>query len=169
MHRSLSHAPARARTHTHTHLPCVPLSLSLASPLSRPPCPTPLPDPTVCVGWGVEGSFAVLITIVARNAVAGRYQNVHAPNQLPPLWEVKNFSGPFFGDSAAGHTYANMLHMLDSGVANVTAALTTAGMWCLPHTISAFPCRFISTDSHRTKRLAIRCEQVHHSAAVHGG
>ncbi len=90
------------------------------------------------------------------------YQNVHAPNQLPPSWEVRNFSGPFFGDSTAGyalfsssvlwhcsalhgkgksivacqmwpfysrHTYANMLHMLDSGLANVTAALSTKGMW----------------------------------------
>lgn len=27
------------------------------------------------------------------------------------------------------HTYANMLHMLDSGVANVTAALSEKGMW----------------------------------------
>jgi arylsulfatase A-like enzyme len=27
------------------------------------------------------------------------------------------------------HTYANMLHMLDSGVANVTAALTARGLW----------------------------------------
>ena len=31
------------------------------------------------------------------------YQNVHAPNQLPPVWEVRNFSGPFFGDTAAGY------------------------------------------------------------------
>lgn len=52
------------------------------------------------------------------------YQNVHAPNQLPPAWEVNNYSQ--FG---AGNTYANMLHMLDSGLANVTAALKGAGLW----------------------------------------
>ena len=52
------------------------------------------------------------------------YQNVHAPNQAPPDWELNNYS--YFG---AGNTYANMLHMLDSGCANVTAALRKRSFW----------------------------------------
>lgn len=50
-------------------------------------------------------------------------QNVHSPYQLPPAWEVQDF--PRMWD----HTYANMLHMLDQAVKNVTAALVAADMW----------------------------------------
>ena len=52
------------------------------------------------------------------------YQNVHAPNQAPPDWELNNYS-----TFAAGNTYANMLHMLDEGCANVTAALRQRSFW----------------------------------------
>jgi arylsulfatase A-like enzyme len=50
-------------------------------------------------------------------------QNVHSPYELPPEWEVQNF--PEMWD----HTYANMLHMLDMAVGNVTGALKRLGMW----------------------------------------
>eukprot|EP01052_Picozoa_sp_SAG31_P017655 SAG31_NODE_1217_length_9319_cov_20.281345_6_plen_151_part_00 len=52
------------------------------------------------------------------------FQNVHAPNQAPPDFELSNFS-----TFAAGNTYANMLHMLDLGCKNVTEALKTKGLW----------------------------------------
>lgn len=44
-------------------------------------------------------------------------QNVHSPYQLPPAWETKSF--PKFPFS----TYAQMLHLLDNAVENVTVAL----------------------------------------------
>lgn len=50
-------------------------------------------------------------------------QNVHAPYQTPPAWETRVF--PQMWDN----TYANMLHLLDESVANVTAALVGTGMW----------------------------------------
>ena len=52
-------------------------------------------------------------------------QNVHAPFQLPPADQVAEY--PAMGDKF--HTYANMLHMLDEGVANLTAALQRKQMW----------------------------------------
>ena len=51
------------------------------------------------------------------------YQNTHAPYQLPPAWEVESF--PEMWD----HTYANMIHTLDTAVANVTDALVSEGLW----------------------------------------
>lgn len=50
-------------------------------------------------------------------------QNVHSPYQLPPAWEVQDF--PKMWD----HTYANMLHMLDAAVGNLTDALKRTGLW----------------------------------------
>lgn len=50
-------------------------------------------------------------------------QNVHSPYQLPPAWEVQDF--PEMWD----HTYANMIHMLDKAVGNVSDALVRSGMW----------------------------------------
>lgn len=52
-------------------------------------------------------------------------QNVHAPYQLPPADQVAEY--PAMGDKF--HTYANMLHMLDEAVANLTAALQKNKMW----------------------------------------
>jgi len=51
------------------------------------------------------------------------YQNVHSPYTMPPGWEDHNY--PKMWDN----TYANMLHMLDEGVGNITAALKAQGMW----------------------------------------
>lgn len=51
------------------------------------------------------------------------YQNTHAPYELPPAWEVQAF--PEMWD----HTYANMIHMLDTAVKNVTEALVSEGLW----------------------------------------
>ena len=51
------------------------------------------------------------------------YQNTHAPYELPPAWEVQSF--PEMWD----HTYANMIHMLDNAVKNVTDALVSEGLW----------------------------------------
>lgn len=50
-------------------------------------------------------------------------QSVHAPYQTPPGWET--FSYPAMWDE----TYANMLHMLDVAVGNVTTALKAENMW----------------------------------------
>lgn len=50
-------------------------------------------------------------------------QNVHSPYTLPPSWEVRHF--PQMPDQ----TYANMLHMLDEAVGNVTAALVRSQLW----------------------------------------
>lgn len=50
-------------------------------------------------------------------------QNVHSPYQDPPAWE--DFQYPKMWDN----TYANMLHMLDVGVDNVTKAMKAKGMW----------------------------------------
>eukprot|EP00035_Acanthoeca_spectabilis_P007521 m.137653 g.137653 ORF g.137653 m.137653 type:complete len:186 (-) comp13983_c0_seq5:1153-1710(-) len=50
-------------------------------------------------------------------------QNVHAPYQLPPTWEAADY--PEMWDN----TYANMLHMLDVAVVNVTTALVDTGLW----------------------------------------
>lgn len=50
-------------------------------------------------------------------------QNVHSPYQLPPAWETKPFpSFPF-------STYAQMLHLLDTSVQNVTDAMVAANLW----------------------------------------
>jgi hypothetical protein len=50
-------------------------------------------------------------------------QNVHSPYELPPAWETKDFpSFPF-------STYAQMLHLLDSSVQNVTDAMVAADLW----------------------------------------
>jgi arylsulfatase A-like enzyme len=51
------------------------------------------------------------------------WQAVHAPYDEPPTWEQTPKGG--FWDQ----TFASMLQVLDSGVANVTAALKTRGMW----------------------------------------
>eukprot|EP00039_Didymoeca_costata_P013891 m.217870 g.217870 ORF g.217870 m.217870 type:complete len:625 (-) comp15892_c1_seq26:1294-3168(-) len=51
------------------------------------------------------------------------FQNVHSPYQSPPEWE--NFPYPAMWNPI----YANMLHMLDVGVDNVTQALMKADMW----------------------------------------
>lgn len=51
------------------------------------------------------------------------YQNVHAPYVNPPDWECHQF--PKMWDA----TFANMLNMLDSGIANVTKALKDAGLY----------------------------------------
>lgn len=50
-------------------------------------------------------------------------QNVHAPYELPLAWETQSF--PDMWD----HTYANMISMLDSAVANLTKALEDNGLW----------------------------------------
>jgi len=50
-------------------------------------------------------------------------QNVHAPYQLPPEWEARSY--PQMWDN----TYANMIHLLDDAVANVTSALVDTGLW----------------------------------------
>ena len=50
-------------------------------------------------------------------------QNVHSPYTLPPSWEVNAY--PKIWDN----TYANMLHMMDSMVGNVTDALKDEDMW----------------------------------------
>lgn len=47
--------------------------------------------------------------------------DVHSPYTLPPSWETKDY--PEMWD----HTYANMLAMLDSAVANLTDAVKDAG------------------------------------------
>ena len=59
-------------------------------------------------------------------------QNVHSPYTAPPEWEcqatwpgISNETWP-----TTDHTYANMLHMLDNAVLNVTTALRQrVGMW----------------------------------------
>jgi arylsulfatase A-like enzyme len=48
---------------------------------------------------------------------------VHSPYQLPPSWEIKNFTNFPFA------TYANMLNMLDESVRNLTTALQETQMW----------------------------------------
>jgi arylsulfatase A-like enzyme len=50
-------------------------------------------------------------------------QNVHSPYTLPPAWETREH--PAMWDK----TYANMLAMLDSAVANVTQSVRDAGLW----------------------------------------
>lgn len=50
-------------------------------------------------------------------------QNVHSPYQLPPAWETKQFPKMW------NNVYANMLHMLDMAVGNVTDALKRTGLW----------------------------------------
>lgn len=50
-------------------------------------------------------------------------QNVHSPYQLPPEWETKDF--PDFPFS----TYAQMLHLLDTSVQNVTETLMSTNLW----------------------------------------
>ena len=52
-------------------------------------------------------------------------QNVHAPYELPPAWQVRDY--PKMG--ATFHVYANMLALLDDAVANVTAALRRASLY----------------------------------------
>lgn len=59
------------------------------------------------------------------------YQNVHSPNQNPAPWETHSYPSwsPGRGEEKTMQIYANMLDMLDSGLANVSAALTSEGMW----------------------------------------
>ena len=51
------------------------------------------------------------------------YQNVHSPYVSPPDWECHAY--PQMWDE----TFANMLHMLDDGIRNVTTAMKSTGMW----------------------------------------
>lgn len=51
------------------------------------------------------------------------YQNVHSPYVNPPDWECHAF--PKMWDAV----FANMLHLLDDGIRNVTAAIRSAGLW----------------------------------------
>lgn len=48
---------------------------------------------------------------------------VHSPYVSPPDWECHAF--PEMWDK----TFANMVHMLDDGIGNVTAAWKAAGLW----------------------------------------
>ena len=74
------------------------------------------------------------VDIIAKHPIADAplflylpYQNVHSPDTLPPEWETMDFPG--FGPTEL-HVYANMIHMLDQGVMNVSAALKARpGMW----------------------------------------
>ena len=70
--------------------------------------------------------FALLAVLVHHTAMAGRYlaiQNVHTPYTLPAPWETKNYSNMW------DNTYANMLAVMDTVVANVTNALHDSGLW----------------------------------------
>mmetsp|Transcript_33133 Transcript_33133/g.100191 ORF Transcript_33133/g.100191 Transcript_33133/m.100191 type:complete len:713 (-) Transcript_33133:78-2216(-) len=51
------------------------------------------------------------------------YQNVHAPYVAPPDWECHQYPEMW------NFVFANMVHMLDSGIGNVTAAWKQAGLW----------------------------------------
>jgi arylsulfatase I/J len=51
------------------------------------------------------------------------YQNVHAPYVNPPAWECHAF--PEMWDA----TFANMLHVLDDGINNVTNAIKVGNLW----------------------------------------
>ena len=51
------------------------------------------------------------------------YQSVHAPFEQPPAWEQIP-KGAWYDD-----TWGSMLNVADRGIANVTAALKTAGIW----------------------------------------
>ena len=59
------------------------------------------------------------------------YQNVHSPDQSPAPWETHSYPSwsPGRGEEKTMQIYANMLDMLDSGLGNVSAALSSAGMW----------------------------------------
>lgn len=50
-------------------------------------------------------------------------QGVHSPYVDPPAWE--GVSAPNFWDQ----TFADMLHVVDSGIGNFTSTLKTQGMW----------------------------------------
>ena len=52
------------------------------------------------------------------------YQAVHAPYTDPAPWELIPDDGRF-----RSRTYGSMLAVMDSGVANITAALKDGGMW----------------------------------------
>jgi len=51
------------------------------------------------------------------------WQEAHTPNQVPEEFESSSISFPL------KRTYEGMLHILDSGVGNVTDALKARGMW----------------------------------------
>jgi hypothetical protein len=74
---------------------------------------------------------------------------VHAPNDLPPAWEQHNYST--FG---AGSTYANMLHQLDEGCANVTSALRKQGLW--NNSVVLFTADNVSMPAASSAMVALR-------------
>lgn len=59
------------------------------------------------------------------------YQAVHGPFSDPPEWERVPYNPEFCNHTSNKNceTYANMLHVLDSGIRNVTNALKQRNVW----------------------------------------
>merc|ERR1712048_1033158 len=66
------------------------------------------------------------------------YQAVHGPFTDPPEWERVPYNPEFCRQESNKNCekYANMLHVLDTGIANVTAALQRRSLW--EHTLLLF-------------------------------
>ena len=102
------------------------------------------------------------------------YQSVHAPFEQPPAWEQIP-KGAWYDD-----TWGSMLNAADRGIANVTAALRTAGIWenlvlvmtsdnggeCLgdgPTTSTLPPANVSILVTHaEAARLSLRCPNLPH-------
>ena len=62
------------------------------------------------------------------------YQATHGPWEEPPAWEQIPV-GSYYD-----HVYGSMLHVLDSGIGNLTAALREEQMW--ENTVGPDPSRY---------------------------